>query len=137
VPVSAVKRSIAQLEKNGKVEYAYLGVSSQALYPQLAERLGLDTNFGGLVAQVVPGGPADEAGLQGGDHEIHFQAAEYKVGGDVIVAVDGRKVVQPDDLARFTSSFQPGRTVTLTILRDGARREVEVTLGKRPGGSSG
>jgi S1-C subfamily serine protease len=133
-----VKRSLAQLEKHGKVEYAYLGVSSQALYPQLAQKLGLHTRFGGLLAQVVPGGPADEAGLQGGDREIHFQAAEYKVGGDVILAMNGRKVVQPDDLARFTSSFQPGRTVTLTILHDGERKDVKVTLGKRPeGGSSG
>jgi S1-C subfamily serine protease len=136
VPVSAVKHSVAQLEKDGKVEYAYLGVSSQALYPQLAKKLGLHTKFGGLLAQVVPGGPADEAGLQGGDRDIHFQAAEYKVGGDVIVAVDGRKVIQPDDLARFTAASQPGRTVTLTILHDGDRKDVEVTLGKRPGGGS-
>jgi S1-C subfamily serine protease len=137
VPVSAVKHSVAQLEKNGKVEYAYLGVSSQALYPQLAKKLGLDTKFGGLLAQVVPGGPADEAGLQGGDRDIHFQAAEYKVGGDVIVAVDGRKVIQPDDLARYTAASRPGRTVTLTILHDGERKDVHVTLGRRPGGSGG
>jgi S1-C subfamily serine protease len=132
VPISAIKRSVAQLRDNGKVEYAYLGVSSQALYPQLAAKLGLDTKFGGLLAEVVPGGPADEAGLQGGDRKLRFQAAEYRVGGDTILAVDGHDVVAPDDLARLTSTYTPGEKVTLTILHDGKRKDVVVTLGKRP-----
>ena len=62
VPISAVKRSLAQLERKGRVEYAYIGVSTQALYPQLAEKLDLDADYGGLLAEVVPDGPADEAG---------------------------------------------------------------------------
>jgi S1-C subfamily serine protease len=132
VPVSAIKRSVAQLKANGKADYAYLGVSSQALYPQLAAKLGLDTRFGGLLAEVVPGGPADEAGLKGGDGKLRFQAAEYRTGGDVILSVDGHQVVRPDDLARYTSDYAPGQKVTLTILRDGQRKNVEVTLGKRP-----
>ena len=132
VPISAIKRSVAQLRENGKVEYAYLGVSSQALYPQLAAKLGLDTKFGGLLAEVVPGGPADEAGLQGGDRKLRFQAAEYRVGGDTILSVDGHDVVAPDDLARLTSTYAPGQKVTLTILHDGEKKNVEVTLGKRP-----
>ena len=138
VPVSAIKRSIAQLERTGSVEYAYIGVSSQALYPQLAEKLGLDTDHGGLVAEVVPGGPADEAGLQGGDEKLRFQGVPYRTGGDTIVAVNGHDVVQPDDLSRYISSFQPGDEVTLDILRaDGERETVEVTLGKRPVADAG
>ncbi len=132
VPISAIKRSVAQLEQDGTVEYAYIGVSSQALYPQLAAKLGLDTTFGGLIAEVVPGGPADKAGLQGATGNIRFQAAEYETGGDVIIEVDGSKVVEPDDLARLISLKLPGETVKLTILRDGKRQEVDVTLGKRP-----
>jgi len=138
VPISAVKRSLAQLENGGKAEYAYIGVSSQALYPQLADRLGLDTEFGGLLASVVPGGPADEAGLQGGDERVRFQAGSYRTGGDVVLTVDGRKVVSPDDLGRFISAHQPGDRVTLEVLSsDGEREEVEVTLGKRPESVSG
>ncbi len=132
VPISAVKRSIAQLQAKGKAEYAYLGVSSQALYPQLAAKLGLDTKFGGLIAEVVPGGPAAKAGLKGGTGKLQFQAAEYRTGGDVILAFDGRPVISPEDLARDTSAYTPGQKVTLTILRGGQRKEVEVTLGKRP-----
>ncbi len=132
VPISAVKRSIAQLKENGKAEYAYIGVSSQALYPQLAAKLGLPTEFGGLLAEVVPGGPADQAGLKGGDRKLRFQAGEYRVGGDVILSVDGRKVIRPDDLARYISAYAPGQKVTLTVLHDGQRKGVTVTLGKRP-----
>jgi S1-C subfamily serine protease len=132
VPITAIKRSVAQLEEDGSAEYAYIGVSSQALYPQLAEKLGLDTTFGGLLAEVVPGGPAEKAGLEGGDKKLSFQAGEYRTGGDVILQIDGRDVVQPDDLARLIATRKPGEKVTLTVLHEGKRKQVEVTLGKRP-----
>ena len=135
VPISAVKRSLAQLREDGSAEYAYIGVSSQSLYPQLAEKLDLDTDFGGLIAEVVPGGPADDAGLKGSDDKIRFQANTYRTGGDVIVSVDGRKVIAPDDLARFISAHQPGDKVTLEILHKGDRESVDVTLGHRPNGA--
>ncbi len=132
VPISAIKRSVAQLEEDGSAEYAYIGVSSQALYPQLAKKLGLDTTFGGLIADVVAGGPAEKAGLEGGDEKLNFQAGEYKVGGDVILDVDGHPVIQPDDLARLVAAKRPGERVTLTVLHNGKKEQVVVTLGKRP-----
>jgi S1-C subfamily serine protease len=132
IPVSSVKRSIAQLEADGKAEYAYIGVSTQALYPQLAERLGLPSDHGGLLAEVVPGGPADQAGLQGGDKKIHFQGLPVQTGGDVILSVDGHKVTRPEDLARVISLYQPGDEVKVEVLHDGSVKNVEVTLGKRP-----
>jgi len=133
VPISAVRRSVAQLQEDGEAEYAYIGVSSQALYPQLADKLGIEADFGGLLSEIVPGGPADEAGLEGGDERLRFQAATYRTGGDVILAVNGRKLVTPGDLASYISSFQPGEEVTLGVLReDGEREQIEVTLGRRP-----
>jgi S1-C subfamily serine protease len=132
VPVSSIKRSVAQLREDGSAEYAYIGVSSQALYPQLADKLGLNTTFGGLLAEVVPGGPAEKAGLEGGDKEVKFQAGKYRTGGDVILEVEGHEVIRPDDLARLIASKKPGEEVTMTVLRDGEKRQVEVTLGKRP-----
>ncbi|HEX6455313.1 MAG TPA: trypsin-like peptidase domain-containing protein [Solirubrobacterales bacterium] len=137
VPVSAVKRSIAQLREDGTAEYAYLGVSSQALYPQLARKLGLDTSFGGLLSEVVPGGPADRAGLEGGNEKVRFQAAEYRAGGDVILEIDGHKIIGEDDLARFIASHKPGEQVTVTVLHDDKREKVRLTLGKRPENPSG
>ena len=137
VPISAIKRSVAQLQEDGTVEYAYIGVSSQSLYPQLADKLGLDTTFGGLLAEVVPGGPADEAGLRGGDSKLRFQAGEYRTGGDVILQVDGHDVIRPDDLSLFIAAKKPGEKIDLTVLRDGEKRQITVTLGKRPDSPGG
>ncbi|HEY5976927.1 MAG TPA: trypsin-like peptidase domain-containing protein [Solirubrobacterales bacterium] len=132
VPVSAIKRSLDQLEEDGDAEYAYVGVSTQALYPQLAAKLDLDVDYGGLVAEVVDDGPADRAGVRDADGKITFQGIPVRTGGDVILSVDGRKVVRPEDLARYITSFRPGDEVTVEVLRDGDVRTVEVTLGKRP-----
>jgi S1-C subfamily serine protease len=137
VPVSAIQRSIEQLRSDGEVEYAYIGVQTQALYPQLSERLGLETEYGGLLARVVDGGPADDAGLDGGNRNIRFQASRVRVGGDVVLAVDGQKVIGPSDLAKFISQHNPGEEITLEVLRDGEREEVEVTLEIRPDSVSG
>ncbi len=137
VPISAIERSIAQLKEDGSAEYAYIGVSSQALYPQLAAKLGLDTTFGGLLAEVVPGGPAEKAGLEGGAKKLRFQAGEYRTGGDVILEIEGHKVIRPDDLARLVATKKPGEKVTMTVLRDGEKRQIEVTLGERPDSVSG
>jgi len=134
VPVSAIKRSVAQLEEKGEAEYAYIGVATQPVYPQLADKLGLDTDHGALLSEVVPGGPADKAGLKGSDGKLTFQATPYETGGDVILAIDGHPVVQPDDLARNIAADQPDETVKLEVLRDNKRQEISVTLGKRPGG---
>jgi S1-C subfamily serine protease len=132
VPISAIKRSIAQLREDGTAEYAYLGVSSQALYPQLARKLGLDTSFGGLLSEVVSGGPAEKAGLEGGDEEVRFQAGKYEAGGDVILQIDGQDIVEENDLARVIAAHKPGDKVTLTVLHDDQREKVELTLGDRP-----
>jgi S1-C subfamily serine protease len=137
VPVSAIKRSIAQLREDGSAEYAYLGVSSQALYPQLARKLDLDTTYGGLLSEVVPGGPAEKAGLEGGEEKVGFQAARYRAGGDVILTVAGHKIVEENDLAAAISARRPGEKVEITVLRDGRREQMELTLGRRPDSPSG
>jgi S1-C subfamily serine protease len=134
VPVSAVERSLRQLRRDGEAEYAYIGVSTQPLYPQLARKLGLDTDHGGLLAEVVPGGPAAEAGLREGGDRLRFQAVTYATGGDVILSVEGHEIVQPDDLAQFISLYQPGEEVTLEVLRDDERRRIEIRLDERPRG---
>ncbi|HEU4736590.1 MAG TPA: trypsin-like peptidase domain-containing protein [Solirubrobacterales bacterium] len=134
VPVSAIKRSVAQLEAKGEAEYAYIGVAIQEVYPQLADKLDLDTDHGGLLSEVVPGGPADKAGLEGGSDRLTFQAVPYETGGDVILSIDDHPVVRSDDFARYISAHRPGQTVDLVVLHDGDREQVSVTLGKRPQG---
>ena len=133
IPIETAKRSIEQLRANGKVTYAYLGVKTVPLYPQLAERLGLNVLDGALIDSVQPGGPADKAGLRGAKSHITFQGQPgIPVGGDVIVAVDGRPLLRPDDLSDVVGTHRPGDTVDLQIVRGGKRQTVPVKLAARP-----
>jgi S1-C subfamily serine protease len=138
VPIDLAERSIEDLRDDGEVSYAYAGVSTQPLYPQLAERLDLDVDRGALVAEVIDGSPADEAGLRAGDGVISFQGnPETPNGGDVITAVDGEEIVDAADLPRIISLREPGDVVTLDVLRDGDEERIELTLGERPSSTEG
>jgi S1-C subfamily serine protease len=132
VPIDTVKRSLSQLRSGGEVRYGFLGVSSTALYPQLADRLGVPVDQGAVVADVVKGSPADRAGVKGGGKEILFQTTRVKLGGDVIIGVNGHRVNRAQDLSELISTARPGDTVTLVVVRDGKRRNVKVTLSARP-----
>jgi S1-C subfamily serine protease len=132
VPIDLAERSIADLRDDGKVSYAYAGVTTQPLYPQLAERLELEVETGAIVSEVVPDGPADEAGLRGGDSTIRFQGQQVDAGGDVIVAVNGEPIEGNADLPRRISLLDPGDHVTLDVIRDGESEQVEIELGERP-----
>jgi S1-C subfamily serine protease len=132
IPVTSVRYSLDQLKAGDQVEYAFLGVTSESLYPQLAEHLNLDTQAGALITDVVGGSPADDAGLKGSTGEDTFQLQRVKTGGDVVVAVDGKPVLQNNDLSTLVAQHKPGDKVTLDIIRDGNKQSVEVTLGSRP-----
>jgi S1-C subfamily serine protease len=132
VSVDDVRRSIDQIRANGEVHYAYIGISSQPLYPQLARKLGLPVSDGALVADVVDGGPADKAGIKGGNKEIRFQTSLAKTGGDVITKVNGRPITRENDFSEQITRYQPGDSITLEIYRGDQRRTARVTLGERP-----
>jgi S1-C subfamily serine protease len=132
IPVTSIRYSYDQLKADGKVEYAFLGVTSESLYPQLADHLGIPAGSGALVTDVVSGSPADKAGLHGSTGETTFQLQHVKTGGDVVLAVDGKPVHANDDLSELIAAHKPGDVVTLDVLRDGHRAGVQVTLGARP-----
>jgi S1-C subfamily serine protease len=132
VPIDAVKRSIDMLRKDGRADYAYLGVASVELYPQLVEKFDLDVDKGAWVQEVNAGGPAEKAGIRGGSSPVEFQARSFRPGGDVITKVDGKPVEDSAQLADLIADFEPGEEVPLEIHRGGDTREVEVTLGERP-----
>lgn len=132
VPVNIVKRVVPVLIEKGSYDYPYLGISTReeiSLIEQ--EALGLSQSSGAYVLEVVSGGPADQAGLRGGDRQTNI--AGLPGGGDLIIAIDDRPVrVFGDLLTYLMENKSPGDTVQLTILRDNQKQEVTLKLGKRP-----
>jgi len=134
VPIDSARRSLHELLTKGHVRYAYVGIQSEDVTPSLAAELKLPVRRGALVDRVTPGGPAAGAGLRGGRSERQFEGETIHVGGDVIVAVDGRVVESADSLVRIvTNRLRPGQTALFSIVRGGRRRTVAVKLVRRPG----
>jgi len=132
VPVDTVKRSVAQLRAHRSVAYAYIGVTSVDLFPQLARRLHLGVTHGAFIQSVAAGSPAAQAGLAGGSAKLRFDAAEYEIGGDVITKLDGRDLTVGHDLSDAVALLNPGQVVTLEVWRSGTGRQIKLTLGTRP-----
>jgi len=134
IAVNIVKRVAPEIIKNGKYDYPYMGVSSQdKLTLDEINALGLKQLTGAYVTTVVPGGPADKAGVIAGTKEITGLPTGLLGGGDLIVAVDGHPVnVFNDLLSYLVNNKAPGETITLTVLRGDQRVDLKIKLDKRP-----
>ena len=114
VPTAMASEVVAQLIEHGEVRRGRLGVFIQDVTPSVAEALGLETDTGALVTQVEPGSAAEDAGISP---------------GDVIVEVDGRAVEGSSDLRNIIGMLRRGEEVKVAIVSEGARSEVDVTIG--------
>jgi S1-C subfamily serine protease len=132
VPINTAVRVMDQLKESGEVTYAWLGVGGQTVTAEVAEMFDLGVRGGALIEQVVPGGPADDAGLRGGARTVDVQGQDYVIGGDIITEIDGTEITGYDDLIEFLAEKRPGEKVSVTYVRDGQTKQVEVTLGERP-----
>ncbi|WKZ43151.1 MAG: trypsin-like peptidase domain-containing protein [Anaerolineales bacterium] len=132
ISINLVKRVVPFLIRDGKYEYPYFGISSDSdMSLAVYEALGLDRYTGAYVVSVVPGSPADKAGIRAGDTPTSING--LNAGGDLIIAFDGKEVKTFDDLLSYLiTTKSPGDTVVLTVLRDGKPVDVTVTLGTRP-----
>jgi S1-C subfamily serine protease len=135
VPIDVVKRSVGQLRETGRAVYAYLGVTSVPLYPQLVEHFKLSAERGAWLQAVEPGGPAANAGLRGGSGREVFQGSTFARGGDVITKVGDAEIRDADDLSNAIARLKPGETADVEIHRGGETKVVEVKLEARPLGT--
>jgi S1-C subfamily serine protease len=129
IPVNTARRVAEDLIANGRVRRATLGAEGTPLWPELASALGLPVQQGILVEQVVPGGAAAAAGIHGGNRTIIAGMRQLRVGGDLIVAIDGKAVTGQTDLNLLLNRDKPGDNATLTIYREGKKMDVTVKLG--------
>jgi S1-C subfamily serine protease len=138
VPSRTVQRVVPELIANGRVEYAWIGISTLAAedgygVAALAEALELPVNAGVLVTSVTANSPAAKAGLQGGSNIVNVRGQEVCAGGDIIVAVNGQFVDNMDELVSYlVVNTKPGDTVNLLVVRADGTFELPVALEARP-----
>ncbi len=118
VPINIAKRILPELISKGRVSYPWIGASVYPLIPQFAKFLDLRAERGAIIIEVVPNGPADKAGLRGGDRQVQVGNSLLIIGGDVITELNKEKVNSSDDLIRMIRDHRPGDSIELTILRD-------------------
>jgi len=130
IPINTAKAVINDLLTSGRLRRPALGVSTIPIDPQLADQMGLVSDYGLLILQVVPGGAAENAGLRGGSERAFLGNTPIMIGGDLIVAIDGQKVEDQQELAQIMNNHHAGDTVRVTIYRAKKKMDVSVTLGE-------
>ncbi|HJU48738.1 MAG TPA: trypsin-like peptidase domain-containing protein, partial [Gaiellaceae bacterium] len=133
IPINTAKGALTQLERTGRVAYAYFGVTTDDLTPRLARRLGLGVARGALIVEVEADTPASRAGLRGGDRRVTLNGVQVTTGGDVIVRIGAHAVRSSADVSRIIAAeLRPGETVRVLVLRDGKQLGFDITVGERP-----
>ncbi len=116
IPINQVRRTVEQLLDNGKAEFPIIGASLDGSYDGAGARIS--TSSSGGTPPLVPGGPAEKAGIEP---------------GDVVVAIDDKPVADSSELIVAIRARRPGDTVTLTVKRDGSEQDIDVTLDANEG----
>jgi 2-alkenal reductase len=134
IPVNTIKQVVPALIAEGRYAHPWLGISGQDIDNLLAQSLTLPVQRGVLVQVAFQDGPAGQAGLRGGSQEMEVEGSfrVIRVGGDIIVGIDGQSVSSMDDLISLLETHQVGEQVVLSIVRDDEEQDISVTLEARP-----
>lgn len=133
IPSNTMKRIVPVLIQTGHYEHPWLGITGITVDPDLASTLQLPVSSGFMVNTVVPNSSAAKAGLQGYKETKTINSTKYRVGGDIIVAVDGYPIQKIEDLLNYLQDQKSvGDNMTLTIIRDGKTMQITLTLQERP-----
>jgi S1-C subfamily serine protease len=130
IPINTAKAVLNDLVTLGRVRRPALGVRTIPINADLADQLSLAADYGLLIVQVVAGGAADRAGLHGGNERAYLGNVPIMIGGDLIVAIDGEKVEDQQNLAQMMNKHRAGDVVRVTIFRGKKKMDVQVTLGE-------
>jgi S1-C subfamily serine protease len=128
IPINTAKAVLNDLVTLGRVRRPALGVRTIEISPELADSIGLPVDYGLLIIQVTPGGSADQAGLRAGNERAYLGNTPIMLGGDLIVAIDGQKVENEQDLAHVMNNHRAGDTVKISVYRGKKKMDVDVAL---------
>ncbi len=130
IPINTAKAVLGDLIRYGRVKRPSLGIVSYAIGPDLASQMGLAADSGVLIQRVIPGGAAERAGLHGGNQQAYVGNTPIMLGGDLIVAIDGHEVTDPQDISASMDKHQAGDTISVTILRGKKQMTFKLVLGE-------
>jgi S1-C subfamily serine protease len=134
IPSSVILREINSLITDGTYDqHPWLGASGTDMTYEIAKTMNVNETYGWLIAQVASGGPADDAGLQGGTRQVTVDGQSIIIGGDIIIALSGTRITGTDDLSTFLEEHTlPGQTINVTIIRNGQEMTLPLKVGTRP-----
>lgn len=133
IPVNIVNQVIPELISKGKYEWSWLGVRGGDVNPSLIKAMNLPIAAGAYLVEVTPGGPAEQAGIRGADKQQLVNGRAVEVGGDVVIAIDGKSINTFNDLLVYIAlETRPGQAVTLTIVRNSKESDIDLIVGSRP-----
>ena len=130
IPINTAKAVLNDLVTLGRVRRPALGVRTIPIGPELADEMGLAADYGLLIVQVISGGAAERAGLHGGSERAYLGNMPIMLGGDLIVAIDGEKVEDQQELAQIMNNHRAGDMVKVTVYRGKKKLDVNVELGE-------
>lgn len=137
IPSSTILREIGSLITTGSYnQHPWLGAAGIDMTYEIAKAMNVNVTYGWLIVQITSGGPAYEANLHGGTQQILIAGASVTIGGDIIIAINGTRITNTDDLSTFLEEYTlPNQTINVTIVRGSQTMFFSVKLGTRPASS--
>ena len=133
IPSDTILRELPYLIKGEEYPHPWLGVKGIDMNFDLAKAMNVNVTYGWLIVEVLPNSPAEKAGLKGGAEIKYIDGFQVKVGGDIIVMMNGTRIRNGDDLSTYLErNTQPGQNVQITVIRSGRKIDVILKLGVRP-----
>ncbi len=132
VPINVAKQVLPQLVEKGRVVRPWIGVGGKFIEKELGRIINLPMADGFMVETIDPESPAEKAGLNEGELPVTIGGTEFLFGGDIIIAINGKTLDDPEKMERLVSAFRVGERVRLTLFYAGESREVELRLTERP-----
>lgn len=134
IPSNTILKEIESLIETGLYnQHPWLGVSGTDMSYSIAQATGVNVTYGWLISSVTSNGAAEKAGIQGGNQQIRINNDNIIIGGDIIIAIDGTRIINGDSLMSYLEEHtQPNDTIIITILRNNQTLDISVILGQRP-----
>lgn len=134
IPSSTILREIGSLVTEGSYsQHPWIGASGIDMSYEISKALNVEVTYGWMIAEVTNNGPADQAGLKGGTRQIQVSGNQIVAGGDIIIAFEGTRIRNTDDLSTFLEeNTLPGQTIDVTVVREGGTMTLQLKVGTRP-----